>query len=170
MTELIKVNVALNFSEASSKSPSTSIENGLLPTVLTLTELPRRGQQAYSAGEKRPDMVNHTPCAGREAENGGGSGGYCGSSLSWKSRQELVQTSQAPVVAVPLVWGERSAVVEAFDPEMVVMSDVVYDPAGAVLGVMGVARYSRGTKLPCWEKKNSLVFGCSLEMFLARRD
>lgn len=34
------------------------------------------------------------------------------------------------VAAVPLVWGQPSAEVEKFNPEVVVMSDVVYDPAG----------------------------------------
>lgn len=133
MTELIKVNVALNFPEASSQPPSASVENGL-PSVSTSTELPRGEQRVQPAGGKRPDLVNRTPCASREAENGGSGGGRRDSSLSWKSRQELVERSQAPVVAVPLVWGERSAVVEAFDPEVVVMSDVVYDPAGVALG------------------------------------
>lgn len=36
-----------------------------------------------------------------------------------------------PVVsAAPLVWGEASEEVKVLDPEVVVMSDVVYDPAG----------------------------------------
>lgn len=38
--------------------------------------------------------------------------------------------SNALVAAVPLEWGKSSAKVAAFDPEVVVMSDVVYDPAG----------------------------------------
>lgn len=38
----------------------------------------------------------------------------------------------AKVTAVPLVWGERSDEVERFGAEVVVMSDVVYDPTGAV--------------------------------------
>lgn len=158
--------MALNFSEAASQPPSTLIENGL-PSALTSTELPRRGQRAYSAGGKWPNLVDHKLCAVREAETSGGSGGSGDSSLSWKSRQELVQRSQAPVVAVPLVWGERSAVVEAFDPEIVVMSDVVYDPSGAVLGVRGVVRYSYGTELPCWDRENRVVFECLIETLLA---
>lgn len=36
----------------------------------------------------------------------------------------------AVATAVPLAWGERSVEVERFRAEVVVMSDVVYDPAG----------------------------------------
>lgn len=38
--------------------------------------------------------------------------------------------SKFSVASLPLVWGQHSADVQTFAPEVVVMSDVVYDPAG----------------------------------------
>lgn len=53
--------------------------------------------------------------------------------LPWHEQLSTIPVSHrqlVPVTTVPLVWGEHSDEVERFAPEVVVMSDVVYDPAG----------------------------------------
>lgn len=115
ITRLIDLNVALNFCP---KRPWTSIH---LPTL-------SRG--SMSRPHSAPWMG-----AGLSEKNGRAIAEYASppgdatGSPTLKGVQED-SWSKVSVASLPLVWGQHSADVQAFAPEVVVMSDVVYDPAG----------------------------------------
>lgn len=135
VTRLIQLNVALNFLHG---RPSAAQVPRPLPPEPSGPRAPwNTVPSPREASAREPRTANG---AGRGRAGQGlpvGEGG-CGSA----ARAGCASRGKAPVVALPLVWGQGSEEVRAFAPEVIVMSDVVYDPAGEFPRSAAVSRSS----------------------------
>lgn len=136
---MIRVNVALNFPGAS-PSPST-LHRLPLPSPGVTPGARQCSTSAPALGAVVADTETIDPKAAQE--RAAGSDSTCpafasAATINGDSTRPLspppvfVAEAGVPVTTVPLIWGESSVEAEEFGAEVVVMSDVVYDPAGAV--------------------------------------
>lgn len=164
VTELIKLNIGLNFPENSrtpsspspSPSPSTALNQPSPPppcppeTLDTTSTVPvprsrlrppssvatSTPADTANAAQFLPTAVPEAPeapdaeCSDSQrvvASPAASASGVTGVLLPWQRSQAVVP----PVTCAPLVWGEEpSEDVARFGADVIVMSDVVYDPAG----------------------------------------